>query len=159
MIKKVSIFLLNLFNFYLIEEYFEILFKQKNYYYLKNNHNKPFVIEESKIDEIIQRYDLNNIYFGLDKKNIFKRIDRYRNKKRLLAIFVILIVGNLHEIIFNLIHFIYKIDPDEPDKNGKNYFYLWNLISEFYCDIYIGTLLFLSGLTFAKLKIETKIYY
>ena len=125
-----------------------------------NEGNQPFVIEESKIDAIIHKYKLDNIYFGLDKKNLFKRIDRYNNKLFLLILFGILTFGNLHEIIFNLVHLIKKIDPDEPDKEkGKKIFYHWNLYSEFFYAIYIGTLLTLSGFTFSKLKIETKIYY
>jgi len=102
---------------------------------------------------------LENIYYGSDKKNIFKRIDRYFYKKTLIITFLILCLGNLHEIIFNLVHLILEIDPDEPDTDDSKKFYIWNIISEYYCDIYIGTLLFLSWLTFAKLKIETKIYY
>ena len=112
------------------------------------------------MEEIIQRYHLDNLYYNLDKKHIFKRVDRFENKKTLISIFSILIIGNLHEIIFNLCHLILKVDPDDPDngiKRGK--FYYWNLASEFYCDIYIGTLLVLSWLTFSKLKIETKIFY
>ena len=50
-------------------------------------------------------YDLANIYFGLDKKNIFKRTDRYNQKKTLIGVFIILIIGNLHEIIFNIVIF------------------------------------------------------
>ena len=53
-------------------EFFEILFKQKNYYYSKNNESQPFVIEESKIDEIIQKYNMENLYYGLDKKIYLK---------------------------------------------------------------------------------------
>ena len=103
---------------------------------------------------------MENIYFGLDKKNLFKRVDRYKNKKTLIIIFLILCLGNLHEIVFNLVHLIKKIDPDDPDNgSNKKTFYTWNLISEFYCDVYIGTILVLSWLTFSKLKIETKIYY
>lgn len=112
------------------------------------------------MEEIIQRYHLDNLYYNLDKQHIFKRVDRFENKKTLISIFSILIIGNLHEIIFNLCHLILKIDPDDPDngiKRGK--FYYWNIVSEFYCDIYIGTLLVLSWLTFSKLKIETKIFY
>ena len=147
-------------SFIFLEEFFEILFKQKNYFYLNNNGSKPFVIEESKIEEIILKYKLDNIYFGLDKKNIFKRIDRYSNKLFLLLFFGILTIGNLHEIIFNFVHLIKKIDPDDPDKGtDKKTYYNWNLYSEFFYAIYIGTLLFLSGFTFSKLKIETKIYY
>ena len=146
--------------YFILEEFFEILFKQKNYYYLKNNISKPFVIEETKIDEIIKKYDLDNIYFGLDKKNIFKRIDRYENKIILIIVFAILSIGNLHEIIFNIVHITKKIDPDDPDKDpNKKKFYRWNLFSEYFCDFYIGIILFLSGITFSKLKIETKIYY
>jgi hypothetical protein len=141
-------------------EFFEILFKQKNYYYSKNNESQPFVIEESKIDEIIQKYNMENLYYGLDKKNIFKRIDRFEKKKVLIVIFTILCIGNLHEIIFNIVHLAKDIDPDDPDKGTeKKTFYNWNIFSEFFCDVYIGTLLVLCWITFTKLKIDTKIYF
>ena len=65
----------------------------------------------------------------------------------------------MHEIIFNFVHLIKKIDPDDPDNGIKGPFYRWNLSSEFFYAIYIGTLLSLSGFTFSKLKIETRIYY
>lgn len=135
---------------------------QKSNYYLKNNEPNtfPFVIEESKIDQIIQRYHLDNIYYNLDNKNIFKRVDRFRYKKTLIFIFIVLSIGNLHEILFNLCHLLLKIDPDDPDKGSESKkFYYWNLASEFYCDIYIWALLVLSWFTFSKLKIETKIFY
>ena len=116
-------------------------------------------MEESKIDDIIQRYHLDNIYYGLDNKNIFKRVDRFNNKRTLVIIFSILALENLHEIIFSLWHFLDKRDPDNPDRDSGKVFYYWNIVSEFCCDIYVGTLLTLSWLTFTKLKIETKIFF
>ena len=69
-------------------------------------------------------------------------------------------MGNLHEIVFNVYHLVKKLDPDDPDQDsGKKIYYYWNIFSEFYCDIYIIALLFLSWFTFSKFKIETKIYY
>lgn len=56
-------------------------------------------------------------------------------------------------------HLVGGIDPDETINRDEKGFYFWNLVSEYYCDIYIGTLLILSWHTFSKLKIETKIYY
>lgn len=116
-------------------------------------------MEESKIDDIIQRYHLDNIYYGLDNKNIFKRVDRFNLKKTLILLFSILALENLHEIIFNLWHFLDNRDPDNPDRGDGKSFYYWNIASEFCCDIYVGTLLLLSWLTFTKLKIDTKIFY
>lgn len=116
-------------------------------------------MEESKIDDIIQRYHLDNIYYGLDNKNIFKRVDRFNNKRTLVIIFSILALENLHEIIFSLWHFLDKRDPDNPDRDSRKVFYYWNIVSEFCCDIYVGTLLTLSWLTFTKLKIGTKIFF
>ena len=69
-------------------------------------------------------------------------------------------IGNLHEIIFNIVHLAKDIDPDDPDKGTeKKTFYNWNIFSEFFCDVYIGTLLVLCWITFTKLKIDTKIYF
>ena len=72
----------------------------------------------------------------------------------MIFIFIVLSIGNLHEILFNLCHLLLKIDPDDPDKGSESKkFYYWNLASEFYCDIYIWALLVLSWFTFSKLKI------
>ena len=104
-------------------------------------------------------YYPKNIYYSLDGQNIFKRVDRYRHKLLLVILFSILILINFHEIIFNAVHLICRIDPDQPDKNVKGPFYNWNIASEFLCDLYIIIIQILSFYIFCKFGIETKIYY
>ena len=111
------------------------------------------------MDAIVERYNIDNIYFGLDKRNIFKRMDRYRYKKTLIIIFSILSLGNLHEVIFNFVYLVLQIDTEQFIGDNNNSFYNCNLASEYYCDVYMATLLILCWHTFTKLKIETKIYY
>ena len=111
------------------------------------------------MDAIVERYNIDNIYFGLDKRNIFKRMDRYRYKEILIIFFSILSLGNLHEIIFNFVYLVLQIDPEQLIGDNNKSFYKWNLASEYYCDFYMAILLILCWLTFTKLKIETKIYY
>ena len=113
---------------------------------------------EQIISDKNQHYYINNLYYSLDGQNIFKRIDRYRHKSLLKIIFYILIFINLHEILFNIIHLSQEIDP-EYQKNNSDYFFIWNFISEFLCDIYIVALLILSFYTFCKFGIDTKIYF
>lgn len=104
-------------------------------------------------------YKPKNIYYSLDGQNIFKRVDRYRHKSSLVWLFCILILINFHEIIFNAIHLILGLDPDQPDQKGKGLYYNWNIGSEFLCDSYIIIIHFLSFYIFCKFGIDTKIYY
>ena len=159
-----------------IEEYFEVLFEQKNKFYLINNDLEPCLIEQSYIDKIINPYDhpfpipendkkpkldyhLDRIYYGLDGKNIFKRVDRYRHKKYLIPIFILLILINLHEIIFNIVLLSNGIGPEDLIINGNENYDRWDIASEYLCDIYIFIILMLTAYTFYKFDIETKIYY
>ena len=86
-------------------------------------------------------------------------MDRYRFKMPLIIIFSILSLGNLHEIIFNIVYLALQIDPEQLIGDNSKSFYNWNLVSEYFCDFYMAILLILCSLTFTKLKIETKIYY
>lgn len=112
-----------------------------------------------EIDKIMNNkehhYYPKNIYYSLDGHNIFKRVDRYRHKPFLIIVFSILILLNLHELIFSLVHLINKIDPDKPDKTYNN----WNILREFLGDVYILGIHSLSIYIFCKFGIETKIYY
>ena len=148
------------------------MFEQQNYYYfIENNEKEIHSLEQKAINKIVndenKRYYLKNIYYSIDGKNIFKRVDRYRHKLLLIIIFSFLTFINLHEIIFNSIHLYNQIDPDNPDKStntekknseGKPY-NNWNIFSEFLCDFYILTTHFLSFYTFCKFGIDTKIYF
>ena len=100
-------------------------------------------------------YYPKNIYYSLDGQNIFKRVDRYRHKPFLIVVFSCLILLNLHELIFSLVHLINKIDPDKPDTTYNN----WNIPREFLGHAYIFGIHLLSIYIFCKFGIETKIYY
>ena len=97
----------------------------------------------------------------MDGKNIFKRVDRYSWKLFLIIVFVLLILINLHEILFNIIHLSKKISPDYPygGNNDNQKFYTWNIFSQFIFDGYIVTIHILSIWTFFKIRIDTRIYY
>lgn len=121
----------------------------------------PFIINKI-INDKRYHYILDNIYYCIDGQNIFKRVDRYRHRTMLIILFGILIFINFHEILFNIIFFSFKIDPDRPsgDPNlSENFFWYWDIASEYLCDIYILGILFLSFYTFCKFGIDTKIYY
>lgn len=109
--------------------------------------------ENEKIKDISKKYKINHLYYGLDKKDLFKREDRYRYKKTLTAIFGIFCGYNIHEIIFNLyFYFGHNIRSDQIDVYTK----FW---TEIVSITNLGGILLLSWLTFPKLKIDTKIYY
>ena len=97
----------------------------------------------------------------MDGKNIFKRVDRYSWKLFLVIIFVLLILINLHEILFNIIHLSKKISPDYPYRGNydNQLFYTWNIFSQFIFDGYIVAIHILSIWTFFKIRIDTRIYY
>ena len=133
--------------------------------------------DKLEIDKIMNnkeyRFYPKNIYYSLDGHNIFKRVDRYRHKLFLIIVFSFLILLNLHELIFNLVHLFNKIDPDYPDQKvhtdhqykkdegtpKNDYYSLWNIASEFLGDLYILGIHLLAIYIFCKFGIETKIYY
>ena len=119
------------------------------------------------------RFYPKNIYYSLDGQNMFKRVDRYRHKLFLIIVFSFLILLNLHELAFNLVHLFNKIDPDSPDQpahtghqykkdesklNGR-FYNNWDISSEFLGNLYILGIHVLSIYIFCKFGIETKIYF
>ena len=125
---------------------------EKNDFYLKNNSN-ILMNENEKIEDISKKYKLDNLYYGLDNKNIFKRKDRYEHKKTLTTIFIIFCVYNIHEIAFNFYYyFINNIHTDDIEKTMK-------LTTEMFSITNVGAVLILSWLSFFKLEISTKIFY
>ena len=80
-------------NIIYIAESFKLLFEQKDEFYLKNNKNRSTESEINKINDIIDRYHLEGLYYNLDNErhNIFKRIDRYQKRSILIILFVIFI--------------------------------------------------------------------
>lgn len=72
----VRIFFLLLFL--LIEQAFLAIITEKSEFYIKNKEysdetNEIIQIENEKIDEISKKYKIENLYYGEDKHNIFKR--------------------------------------------------------------------------------------
>ena len=110
-------------------------------------------IEKRHMENIIEKYDLKNIYYSLDNNNIFKRVDRYDLKKILIALFSVLLIFHGFEITFNIIMIIFFRKESEDFED-------WQRIStSFISLVYILDVLFLSTLTVAKLKIHSYVFY
>ena len=133
-------------------ESFKALYKVKKYFYLKNNDNRIPEIEEMRLKSISNKYHLNGIYYDLDNHNIFKRKDRFRFKKLLIAIFLFLVVFNIFEIIFNIIRLS---DPQKSEDFDKGI----RLITSFISLSSILVTLILSSSIIIKMKIESSIFY
>lgn len=132
---------------------------------MQNEKLEPYSLKSFGLYKIINnpihRYNLDNIYYTLDGQNIFKRVDRYRNKLFLKIVFCFLIFVNFHEILYNIILYCIEIDPENLSfgiGEGLKYYY-WNIISEYLCNFYILAILILSFYTVCKFGIDTKIYY
>ena len=125
---------------------------EKTEYYLKTNRNS-LIHEKDKIEDITKKYKLDNLYYGLDNKNIFKRKDRYEHKKTLTSIFIIFCAYNIHEIVFNC--YFYFVDNKHTDDINNT----MKLFTEMTSLANVGAVLILSWLTFFKLEISTKIFY
>ena len=124
---------------------------------------EPFKINKLNVNELVndKNYKSKHIYYDLDGQNIFKRVDRYRHRIFLIIVFTFLILVNLHEILFNIIHLFKKINPDYPYRgnNDNQLFFRWNIYSQYIFNLYIIVIHLLSIYTFCKLRIDTKIYY
>ena len=88
-----------MYSFIFIVESFKLLCEEKNNFYLVHNHSMPPELEESKIKTIAKQFKLEGLYYSLDNHNIFKRVDRFRQKIKLIIIFFILVFFNLFEVI------------------------------------------------------------
>ena len=88
-------------------------------FYLNNNKNRPLETEDNKINDIIEVYNLNNIYYSLDNRNIFKRVDRYQQKIKLIILFGSLIIFNAFELIFNIVMLSILRRPSESFKKEE----------------------------------------
>ena len=111
------------------------------------------LLEQKKLRTITSRYSLEEIYYGLDGRNIFKRTDRYRPKIILLIIFAILVCFNLFEIIFNILSLtIWKENLVDFSSNKR-------LLTSFVSLLNIFVTLVLSTITTTKLKIQSYVFY
>ena len=89
----------------------------------------------------------------MDGHNIFKRIDRYKNKIALIILFLILTLFNLFEIVLNiLLMTIWKKKTDEIELEPR-------VITSIITLFHLFAILFLSSITIVKLKIQSYIYY
>ena len=157
--KNSKLIIYNFGNFNIIDEAFKLLFQEKNNFYLaKNNNFNNFSLEETRILNISERYKLSGIYYNGDKKQIFKRVDRYESKIYLIIIFTILIAYNIIEIIYNITFLtVFKDVKIDTDLN-KNLVRI-KITMEVLAIINLITIIILSILTFTKLKIASLIYY
>ena len=101
---------------------------------------------------ISEIYKLEGLYYGLDNHNLFKRVDRYKNKILLIVIFSTLFLFNLFEIIFHIIFFNLKKKSGEFSDFNR-------MITSAVSLINILVTLILSSLTIIKIKIKSSIFY
>lgn len=119
-----------------------------------NNKSLAPTVEQRKIGDIIKKMELHGTYCRDGKHNIFKRVDRYKPKKKLIIIFSILSFYNLFEIFYYLYFlFIDKITHSDQLSTFVKF------ITELLSIINLGAIICLSWLTFTKLKIESMVFY
>ena len=134
-------------------ESFKLLYEERNTFYLNNRiANIPTDIDENKLKAISKKYHLDGLYYGLDNHNIFKRIDRYKHKRTLITLFLLLVIFNSFEIIFHIVMFYDK-------KKSEEYSTLERVSTSFVSLLNILISLILSTLTMIKLKIKSSIFY
>ena len=75
-----------------------------NFYRINNIDNSIFETEKKRFNNFIRlkTYKLEELYYSLDSHNIFKRIDRYYLRKRFIALFSIMSLFNISEIILSI---------------------------------------------------------
>ena len=101
---------------------------------------------------------MNGIYYGGEKKQIFKKVDRYTRKKYLIIIFSILSLYNIIEIAYNILCLTkwrnHNIDVlyDDESKNIKYTLLVCSIVN-------LLAIIALSSFTFTKLKIDSSIFY
>lgn len=105
-----------------------------------------------RINNISKEYNLDRLYYGLDNHNIFKRKDRYKYKKILIAFFGVLVAFNLFEIVFDIV--MLNIEKQTEDFND-----LQRLITAIISLINVLATFILSSLTINKRKIQSYVYY
>ena len=131
-----------------------MLFKQKENFYKINKQDESIVeVEKIHLKNILKsELNLKRIYYNLDDHNLFKRIDRYSRRIRLLIFFSLLTALNLFEIIFNIYFFINKKNSDQFNKELR--------IATIFPNIfYIFLIQLLATFLVVKRKVETLIYY
>lgn len=113
-------------------------------------------MEEAKILNITERYKLNSIYYNGEKKQIFKRVDRYSPKKYLIIIFLVLTLYNIIEIVYNILFLVIVLEVKfDENMNMKTI----KIVLEICSIVNLVAIIALSALTFTKLKIDSLIFY
>ena len=125
-----------------------------NFYRINNIDNSIFEIEKKRFNNFIRlkTYKLEELYYSLDSHNIFKRIDRYYLRKRFIALFSIMSLFNISEIILS-ISFLFV------QKESENYYTYQRIMTLFSNMIYILLIQLMSYFTVSKTDINTYIYY
>ena len=125
-----------------------------NFYRINNIDNSIFEIEKKRFNNFIRlkTYKLEELYYILDSHNIFKRIDRYYLIKRFIALFSIMSLFNISEIILS-ISFLFV------QKESENYDTYQRIMTLFSNMIYILLIQLMSYFTVSKTDINTYIYY
>ena len=112
-------------------------------------------LKEEQITKMTKekKYLLGKLYFDLDGHNIFKRVDRYNNKKILFIICFVYLTGfNIFEIIDNIYLLAGKHDSDSFSPGNRTATLTISMI-------YIGFILVLTSFTVVKMKVETCFYF
>lgn len=125
-----------------------------NFYRINNIDNSIFEIEKKRFNNFIRlkTYKLEELYYSLDSHNIFKRLDRYYLRKRFIALFSIMSLFNISEIILS-ISFLFV------QKESENYDTYQRIMTLFSNMIYILLIQLMSYFTVSKTDINTYIYY
>ena len=92
------------------------------------------------------------MYYNLDNHSIFKRIDRYEHKIKLIILFSISTFYNFFEIISNIV--LLSRGPNKDDYKEKEY-----LFPACFSLLNILVIFILSTFTIMKLKIRSYVFY
>ncbi len=123
--------------------------KEKDKYY----EEKSLIdLEEKKQKKIRNKFKLQKIYYSLDGKNIFKRVDRYYYKNFLIFVFSILNIYSAIEFISSIYLLVTNDDSKDFSDIHRNVTLSFNMINIIFIEV-------LATMTVVKKKIETFIYY
>ena len=123
--------------------------KEKDKYY----EEKSLIdLEEKKQKKIRNKLKLQKIYYSLDGKNIFKRVDRYYYKNFLIFVFSILNIYSAIEFISSIYLLVTNDDSKDFSDIHRNVTLSFNMINIIFIEV-------LATMTVVKKKIETFIYY
>ena len=116
--------------------------------------------ESEKLDEISKKYTISNLYYSGDRHNIFKRSillltyieDRFKDKKFLLILFILMLIVNAFELSYNTLTILLRITNTDD--------ILWVFIlKKSSALIHTVVVQLLSWTTFVKVKSKTIIFY